>query len=203
MKTHDNVVSLRILGSLFLYPPSHSEIQSFFDLISEVSLAGEWPFGTLEELERVHSKMKEHAQSEAHLESDYNKYFVGPNHLEAPPWGSAYLDKDNILFGASTLDLRSFLKKYSIKTFSSPQEPEDHFGFMMWYLAFFMEQEQDIIVNELLSEHILPWSGRYLKLLQTTAEASFYSALAQLASITLKSLQEIYSVVPVKKELYI
>ena len=35
---------------------------------------------------------------------EYRRLFVGPQAKVAPPWGSVYLDKDQVIFGASTME---------------------------------------------------------------------------------------------------
>ena len=62
------------------------------------------------------------------LEFAFNRLFVGPKALFAPPYASVYLEPDPQLMGRTTLKMREF---YQLLTLASPQRqqlPEDHLG---------------------------------------------------------------------------
>ena len=135
------------------------------------------------------------------LNDDYQALFIGPNALPAPPWGSVYLDKENVLFGDSTLKLRDWMAQQQVEVTLEQQEPEDHFGLLLMMAAWLAEhQPADLPV--LLAEHLLPWGYRYLALLQSDAGHPFYQGLAELTTLTLTHWQHELQVTPAVIELY-
>lgn len=62
------------------------------------------------------------------LEFAFNRLFVGPKALFAPPYASVYLEPAPQLMGRTTLKMREF---YQLLTLASPERqqlPEDHLG---------------------------------------------------------------------------
>ena len=45
---------------------------------------------------------------------EYRRLFVGPGVKPAPPWGSVYTDRDRVVFGASTLELRAWMRERGV-----------------------------------------------------------------------------------------
>lgn len=45
---------------------------------------------------------------------EYRRLFVGPGVKLAPPWGSVYTDRDRVVFGASTLELRAWMREHGV-----------------------------------------------------------------------------------------
>ncbi|MGL5117697.1 MAG: molecular chaperone TorD family protein, partial [Plesiomonas shigelloides] len=68
-------------------------------------------------------------------------------------------------------------------------EPEDHIGLMLLTLAYLLEQEREEAVIELLREHLLPWSWRFVQLLQQATEGDFYPALSRILGGFLAELE--------------
>ena len=81
------------------------------------------------------------------------------------------------------------------------QEPEDHFGLLMM-MAAWLAEHQPVDLPVLLADHLLPWSYRYLALLQSDAGHPFYQGLAQLTTLTLAHWQHELQVTPAGVELY-
>lgn len=76
--------------------------------------------------------------------------------LPAPPWGSVWLDKENVLFGDSTLALREWMRANGIGHATQGQEPEDHFGTLLLLAAWLCESAQVEAFSQLLAWHLLP-----------------------------------------------
>ena len=65
------------------------------------------------------------------------------------------------------------------------------------------EQGQDDAIVELLEQHLLPWAGRYLTLVQQTqTEHDFYPQLARIAEAYLTRLQIQLGLHPAAAELF-
>ena len=107
------------LGPLFLHDPEHDAqvvatgLEALASLDVEAA-AKDWPFVSAEDAERalalMHEGLAEGTKSDA-LVWEYRRLFVGPLAKPAPPWGSVYTDKDMVVFGASTMQQRDWIRR--------------------------------------------------------------------------------------------
>jgi putative dimethyl sulfoxide reductase chaperone len=189
-------VCAKVLGTLFYYPPEHAASRECVALLA--GLADVWPYGCAADLTTIERDMYlPPAAGEV-----YQTLFVGPTHFEASPWGSVYLDEESVLFGSSTLAWRAFLQRYGLALTATHNEPEDHFGLMWLAMATLAEQGEWAALQALFEEHLLPWSGRYLELLQGAAPAGLYRAIGQLAALTLTAIVDATQLHPHNKALF-
>jgi TorA maturation chaperone TorD len=182
----------RVLGVLLYAPPESEDGQRLLASLSESEWVKEWPYGDAEQRQAAAALIAtglEDEQEESLAEA-YQRLFVGPETLPAPLWGSVYLDKENVLFGDSTLRLRRWLRSNGIEAQHDRNEPEDHIGTLLMMVAWLAEERQGGLVEQLLTKHVLPWAPRYLELLQANAGHPFYLGLAQLAQFTLSAWGE-------------
>lgn len=193
---------LRLLGSLFYLAPNHSDLVPFFSILKNNLLITEWPFGDKEALARIEGNMLASLADSTAIKEAHQRLFIGPDSFEAPAWGSVYLDKESVLFGDSTLELRAFLSSIAITLNTGLNEPEDHIGLMLWLASELIGAGKDAEFKELLEIHLLPWSNRYLELLAEHAGHSFYEGLAELTQITLTELVSTMQLTSISKRLY-
>lgn len=190
----------QIMGALFLTNPKAPEFAPLRDRLRNVDLENEWPFGHSECLRQAQRGLGAAVPIED-IGRAYQRLFIGPYHFEAPAWGSVYLDKDQVLFGTSLLELRDWMRLNGITVNKEANEPEDHVGRMLVLLGW-LAQEKPNLIPEYLSGHLLPWVMRYLDLLEEHAANSFYEGLAVLTRTTLVDIAAIFEVVPMSKKLY-
>lgn len=195
------VAALKLLGSLLRLKPSDVKLNDFFELINNESLSEIWPFGEEAELVQINRQFKAHKQDK-NLDLHWQRLFIGPEHLCAPPWGSVYLDPEQIVFGESCLQLAKFLAQQGMVVNTGVNEPEDHIGLMFWYLAGLLEKNRYEAIQTLLSTHILPWAYRYLTLLHENAQVAYFEGVAALAELSLKALTIQYEARSEKREIY-
>ncbi|MDM3777405.1 Tat proofreading chaperone DmsD [Proteus mirabilis] len=188
-----------MIGAAFYYPPT--EKSDIVELLSSGKWLTEWPYGSEEEKQRIASLLAQTTYQDETLAQAYQRLFIGPYALPAPPWGSVYLDHENVLFGDSTLDLREWMLENGIDIALTQNEPEDHFGLMVMMVAWVAETRPEKL-TELLAEHLLPWAYRYLEKLSLQGAFPYYEGLAMLATLTLKSWQSLLSITPVEKQLF-
>lgn len=182
----------RILGALFYYPPDNAAVAPIVAILQEGQWPQSWPFGAPDELDRIGADMAAalaRPDVMASLIEEHQRLFIGPDHLDAPPWGSVYLDEEGTLFGDSHLALRRFLDAEGVFLQTTQHEPEDHIGLLFWAAAWLAEARRPVALRRLLDEHILNWSEVYLTLFAKAARQPFYRALERLASLSLNSLQ--------------
>lgn len=185
------------LGPFFAHDPEQdaAHIEAGLQAIAELDVeaaAEEWPFVETDEARDALAKMQqglEDGLTADDLVWEYRRLFVGPAPKPAPPWGSVYTDKDMVVFGASTMELRDWMRRQGITVAKGESdEPEDHIATMLGLLAWLAEERPDL-VEEYLRDHLLTWSSHYLEQLETAAEHPFYEGLAQLTRASLEGLQ--------------
>ena len=173
------VLSARTLGALFSYAPGSEQAAPLVAALREGSWQSQWPWPVANGLAAQFA-----LEDDEPLADAWQRLFIGPWALPAPPWGSVWLDKESVLFGDSTLALREWMRANGIGLSEQRAEPEDHFGTLL-LAAWLCESGQD----ELLAWHLLPWSGRFLSVFIAGAGNPFYQALGQLAQETLARWQ--------------
>lgn len=174
----------KILGAVLFYPPDSREVQPLIALLESSEWAPLWPCATEDAKAQVTGYFSQIDQAQESLADAYQRLFVGPYALPAPPWGSVYLDKESVVFGDSTLALRQWMRENGIEPHLTQAEPEDHIGLLLMMSAWLAENSPALL-NEFLTMHLLPWSGRYLELLRQKADHPFYVGVALLAESTL------------------
>ena len=190
-------LSARTLGALFSYAPNSPQIAPLVAAFQDGSWQQQWPFPVAAPLASGFT-----ASAEEPLPEAWQRLFIGPWALPAPPWGSVWLDKESVLFGDSTLALREWMRANGVGLSEQRAEPEDHFGTLLLLAAWLCESGEDEAFNQLLAWHILPWSGRFLSVFIAGAGNPFYQALGQLAQETLTRWQAWLPCAVANKPLY-
>ena len=120
---------------------------------------------------------------------EYRRLFIGPGAKPAPPWGSVYTDRECVVFGATTLELRAWMREHGVVRTADEKTPEDHIGLMLALMAW-LAQNQPADLGEFLSLHFLTWAGHFLDELADAAEHPFYEGLARLTRASLDGVRE-------------
>lgn len=195
-------LTAKVLGAMLFYPPDSEQVQPVVALLKESDWAAMWPCATPEAKARAAELFAGTDASEEELIDAWQRLFVGPYALPAPPWGSVYLDKESVIFGDSTLALRQWMRVNHIEPHLTQAEPEDHIGLMLMMSAWLAENSSQLL-GEFLTAHLLPWSGRYFELLRIKAEHPWYEGVAVLAESTLNGWREALALeIPPAKELH-
>ncbi|HDG7955589.1 TPA: molecular chaperone TorD family protein, partial [Klebsiella quasipneumoniae subsp. similipneumoniae] len=90
-------LSARTLGALFSYAPNNAQIAPLVAAFQDGSWQQQWPYPVAAPLASGFA-----ASAEESLPEAWQRLFIGPWALPAPPWGSVWLDKESVLFGEST-----------------------------------------------------------------------------------------------------
>ena len=212
MTNADIAAVLNLMGALFRLDPVDPTLNPALVGFAHGDFAVDWPCpGEVgPAFDAMAPLAADNAEARAALHAAFRDLFVGPAALQAPPWGSVYLDQEKVLFGASTFSLSTFLDRNAI-TFRDPDNgPKDHFGTLCWIGAWLASEGRMDVFDELMSEHVLPWAFLYVAELKTAAlamapenhAAVFYAAAADLASTTLAAIKAERSVEITEKNLY-
>ncbi|HGN1704559.1 TPA: Tat proofreading chaperone DmsD [Providencia rettgeri] len=191
----------RVLGSLFYFAPDSENNVDLVAILHESTWHEDWPF-SLPSLSVISQLFQASIQDDEPLSEAWQRLFIGPYALPAPPWGSVWLDKENIVFGDSTVELRQWMRAKGIEPVTTQKEPEDHFGLMMMLVAWLAEQNRRDDLEELLAWHLLPWAEHFLDVFASRADSNFYIALAKLAKETLWGYQSQLALPIAKKSIY-
>ncbi|WP_336221743.1 molecular chaperone [Citrobacter amalonaticus] len=188
----------RILGALFYYSPQRPEVKALFTCLPTLSelypwrdpaqvaaLCEDWPL-----------------PDENELAWQFSVLFEGQGEMPAPPWGSVWLERDNLLMGDTTAAYRAFLQSQGMAFDSRHNEPEDQFGLMLLASSALLDAGKDDAVNTLFAEHLLPWGYRYLDRLQACEVSPFYARLAVVTTYYLQEVQQQRALQPAVKRLY-
>lgn len=119
---------------------------------------------------------------------EYRRLFVGPAAKAAPPWGSVYTDRECVIFGASTLELRRWMRQVGIEKLNDDNEPEDHIGLMLTMLSWVATRRPDVL-DEFLGAHLLTWAPHFLEGVERETTHPFFEGLARLARASLAGIR--------------
>ena len=194
--------SLRLLSSALLESPRSEGFKQAHAALASMDVATDWPFGSGEELAQAARALKQGAsETEDELVRDYTRLFRGPASLPAPPWGSVYMDRDQVMYGWTWVELRSWLRAQGIQGAYEENDPEDNFARML-ALAATIAEERPKLLAEFLGDHLLCWSNHFLQLLEAAPATRTYEGLVLLARTTLADVQELLGIVPAERRFY-
>ncbi len=124
----------------------------------------------------------------------FNRLFVGPKALAAPPYATVYLDGDATrLMGASTARVRQL---YDMLGLTSPWEnkiPDDHIAFELDALWQISHALQSVVSPQLkdaqayLHEHLRAWVPAFVERIRAAPDP--HPSILAVADALLKSMQ--------------
>ncbi len=182
------------LAPFFLQDPKTGNARAAFEAVVALDVdeaAHEWPFVDDEEAARDLRLMQdglEKGVDDEDLMWEYRRLFIGPAPKPVPPWGSVYMDRECVVFGASTLALRAWMRECSIARTTDDKTPEDHIGLMLALMAW-IARNQPQNLDDYLRLHLLTWSDHFLEQLSDAAEHPFYKGLSRLTAASLEGLR--------------
>ena len=183
------------LGPFFLQDPVKGDARAAFEAVAALDpheAGEEWPFVSDEHAERYLALMTEglaEGVDNDDLVWEYRRLFIGPAKKPAPPWGSVYTDRECVVFGASTLALRQWMRDQGIERTTDDRTPEDHIGLMLALMAWIARNRPEVL-DEYLREHLLTWSSHFLDALAAASEHPFYEGLARLTKASLEGIRD-------------
>ena len=182
------------LAPFFLNDPRTGDAADAFAAMARldsVSAASEWPFVESTDaqgaLEAMVAGLAAGTNSDA-LVAEYRRLFIGPAPKPAPPWGSVYTDRECVVFGLTTLELRQWMRDHGIARTTDERTPEDHIGLMLALMAH-VARTQPTSLDDFLQTQLLTWSSHFLEQLEAAAQQPFYQGLARLTRLSLEGIQ--------------
>ena len=188
-----------LLGTIFYQDPASEKGTAAFSWLAS-DAADAWEFGrpaaqdALMQIRNAWSGKPDDIQA---IHEEYNRLFVGPYRLPAPPWASVYTDPEGVIFGNATLGLRQWMRTNAVKLTLPDKEPEDHFGLMLMMLSWGISNGvSSAALDELLEKHLLTWAPYFLELFEKGARHPLYAGAARLAEATLADWQKRFDLTP-------
>ncbi len=191
------------LAPFFLQDPRTGTAAEAFQAVAKLNVreaAAAWPFAKEEEACGALSSMVDGLSASCAVDGafqpdddlvwEYRRLFVGPAPKPAPPWGSVYTDRECVVFGASTLELRAWMRAHGVARTTDDRTPEDHLGLMLGLMAYLARNQADDL-DEFLRLHLLTWSSHFLDELVQAAQHPFYQGLALLAKSSLEGVRDV------------
>lgn len=182
------------LAPFFLQDPQLGTASPSFDAMSSLdaqAAAQEWPFVDEDAaracLEQMQAGLSNGVDDD--LMWEFRRLFTGPGHKAAPPWGSVYTDRECVVFGLSTLDLRQWMRERGIKRKGDANDPEDHIGLMLELMAWIARNRPDDL-DDYLRLHLLTWAPHFLSFMEDATTHPFYRGLARLTRLSLEGIRD-------------
>lgn len=194
--------SMRLLSAGLLANPRTDDFAQARAALVGMDIAQDWPFGSDDGKMRAAGLLADGAHDGTdELVVEYTRLFRGPAKLPAPPWGSVYMDRDQVMYGWTWVELRTWLRTHDIAGTYEENDPEDNFARML-ALASEVAQNRPELLAELLADHLLCWSDHFLELLVDAAELPTYQGLAVLSKTTLLDVQELLGIEPATRRFF-
>jgi TorA maturation chaperone TorD len=193
---------LNLLGRLLYQAPEADWLQGLADecVFDDIPFAAQRPdvaagLALLQKWSR-HNRGGQLAQHMDILTADYNRLFVGPGKIVAPPWESAQVDDERQLFQEETLAVRNWYRRFGLQAERLYAEPDDHVGLELAFLAHLAQlalaaqaaadpaRLSELLAAEraFLTEHALRWIPAWAAQVVEQARTCFYRGLAQVTA---------------------
>lgn len=133
------------------------------------------------------------------LHMDHLALFSGPRPV-APPWESVWREKDRLLFGHRTQEVRDSYRAWGIAAERDGHEPEDHLGLELAFVLFLVQTMSEAVASHrgetpqaaltaFMDEHLLAWAGDCLKKSSECAATVFYREMPRLCCLLLGNVR--------------
>lgn len=134
---------------------------------------------------------------------DYTRLFLGPFNILAKPYGSIYLDGDQVIMGDSTMAVMARYREGGFQIDESFSEVPDHVAVELEFLYLLnarlgnrdtqADQRAHLaaLKHSFLSEHLGRWVTPFTEAMESAADSGFYQKVAALTRrLVLDDLQE-------------
>lgn len=152
----------QFLQFLFFKPLSATTIselkdQGSFQGLQELNQGGEY-------LYQFFNRVTESELQEA--EEEFNRLFLGPGMIVAPPWESVYRSKEQLLFDESTYQVRRCYHEFGLEFVRENNEPDDHITIELEFLMHVNNlclQEADFAKLDVLLDHQIDFLDQHIR----------------------------------------
>ncbi|MEK6655293.1 MAG: molecular chaperone TorD family protein, partial [Thermodesulfobacteriota bacterium] len=134
--------------------------------------------------------------SEEELAVAHAKLFVGPFELQAPPYGSLYLESQKRLMGDTTMEVLNMYRRAGLALSGDFKDAPDHIAAELEFMYFLIAKEIQALrkgdridafgylkmQQEFHDKYLRPWMEPFAERIRTASEHEFYTLLAEILS---------------------
>jgi putative dimethyl sulfoxide reductase chaperone len=128
------------------------------------------------------------------LTVEYARLFVGPMALQAPPYGSYYLEHGKQVMGESTQAVLQFYRRSGLRMDADFTEMPDHIAVELEFVSYCLQKavsadDQAVTLQwvdtagSFLGQFLGKWYIQFCEKLRENSESPFYQALAELTEL--------------------
>ncbi len=158
----------------------------------EESISPEWPG-----IEESYLLIRDAGcDRQADMQYDFNRLFIGPDVLQAPPYESCYRNPDKTLMQAETLKVREKYLRAGLAISRKNVEPDDFIGFELEFLLFLLSDESGEmteLTNQFLTEHLLVWYKDHVEAIRENTKHPICLGMAGILEAVMMKLETILS----------
>lgn len=88
---------------------------------------------------------------------DYNRLFVGPGRLLAPPFESVYRNPEKLVMQKETLEVRGFYQRAGLQVIQMGSQPDDHLAFELELVCYLLSRGQQEMYLDFFEQHLQQW----------------------------------------------
>ena len=122
---------------------------------------------------------------------DYSRLFLGPFEIPAKPYGSIYLEGEDVVMGDSTINAKSYYQAADFEIADDFREVPDHVAVELEFLYLLSfrqshsakdasEKDWGKLEQQFLTEHLGRWAGPFTEKIGKHAGTDFYRLLGEL-----------------------
>jgi len=140
------------------------------------------------------------------LKIDHTRLFTGMRNLPVVPWESVYFSEERMVFQESTLNVRSWYRRFGLESVDLYREPDDHIGLEISFVGHLAglalsalkqgnAEEFERVLNaqrDFFSQHLLLWGPLWCSQMVKYAQTPFYRGIAYLTSGMLVELADLF-----------
>lgn len=207
------ILSCSLLGKLLYEPPVRERIHVLdFGNVFNLDLSREDDCDVAGGIELIHAwsaytwRNNPEEAFEA-IQSDYQRLFVGPEKILAPPWESVWRSEKRLMFQEQTLEVRERYRRYGLEIHNMYHEPDDHIKLGLAFVACLAKlgtEMYDILdfesyqrlLNEkniFFAQHLQSWAPKWCEAVLNHAKTDYYRGIAQLVRGTIEAMEEMES----------
>ena len=134
------------------------------------------------------------------LTVEHARLFVGPYSLEAPPYGSVYMESERRIMGNSTMDVIKRYQQSGLAMAEDFKDAPDHIAAELEFMHFLIYKEIEAInhgdagqvytclLNQqsFLADHLGAWVSEFVGKVVDNAKTTFYQNLARATDTFIK-----------------
>lgn len=119
-------------------------------------------------------------------EYDFNRLFVGPAALQAPPYSSVYLGDEPLIMGATTLHVRELMESLGLTVSREDNIPDDHISYELELAVLLFINARSTpgfapLLQRFVSQHLTLWVPMFIEKITNNAS----SAVMKMAALEL------------------